>query len=69
MKVRTEVGWDGWIGEVVVWMVVVMGMLLRHLGDISMRRALSGDVLDEVGGIFASLVDGRWWEIAGGRAR
>ena len=22
VKVRTEVGWVGWIGEVVVWMVV-----------------------------------------------
>ena len=60
MKVRTEVGWDGWIGEVVVWMVVVMGMLLRHLGDISMRRALSGDVLEEVA-VFLHL-----WLMGGG---
>ena len=43
MKVRTEVGWDGWIREVVVWMVVVMGMLRRHLDE----KAVSGGVLDE----------------------
>jgi hypothetical protein len=27
VKVRTEVGWVGWIGEVVVWMVVAMEMI------------------------------------------
>ena len=48
MKVRTEVGWDGRIGEVVVWMVVVMGMLSRHIDEISMRMALSRGVLEEV---------------------
>ena len=48
MKVRTEVGSGGGIGEVVVWMVVAMGMLSRHIDEISMRRALSGVVLEEV---------------------
>lgn len=48
MKVRTEVGLGGGIGEVEVWMVVAVGMLSRHLDEISMRRALSGGVLEEV---------------------
>ena len=48
MKVRTEVGSGGGRGEVVVWMVVAMGMLSRHIDEISMRRALSGGVLEAV---------------------
>ena len=60
MKVRTEVGSGGGVGEVVVWMVVVMGMLSRHLSDISMRRALSGDVLEAVAAFL------RLWLMGGG---
>ena len=76
VKVRTEVGWVGWIGEVVVWMVVAMEMIeglevgSRGVGSGGgggsgkLDGEMKGD--DEISMGDDRLVGGHRWMTAGG---
>ena len=66
VKVRTEVGWVGWIGEVVVWMVVAMEMIGgddRWIWGVRRCDVKDKDMKSVVGGFCNG------WEVTGDHGR